>query len=117
MAGRKIRRGLLLPKGSSAPNDLEANIKELAYHEAGHVVIAAAPELRLPSEGLIIDTVAEGLRCYCKETKPLLAKDWEPLKATQTAQREVPFGRRSGPGTGAVWIRPSLGRNAEAHMG
>jgi len=55
-------------EGSSAtPNDLEAKLTEVAYHEAGHVVIAAALELRLLSEGLMIDTAAGGLGCYCKE--------------------------------------------------
>ena len=37
-----------------------------AHHEAGHLVIAAALELLLRTEGLSIDPVGEGLACYCK---------------------------------------------------
>src|SRR5579872_6045809 len=38
-----------------------------ARHEAGHVVAAAAVGLRLRSEGVMIDTDAAGLGCYCKQ--------------------------------------------------
>jgi hypothetical protein len=48
-------------------DDIEGRLKEVAHHEAGHVVIAAALGLRLRSEGLMIDTVGEGLACYCKD--------------------------------------------------
>jgi hypothetical protein len=50
-----------------APADVEGRLKETAYHEAGHIVIAAATGLRLRSEGLMIDAVGEGLGCYCKD--------------------------------------------------
>jgi hypothetical protein len=38
-----------------------------AHHEAGHIVIAAVQGLKLRADGLIVDTVGEGLACYFKE--------------------------------------------------
>ncbi len=38
-----------------------------AYHEAGHMVIAAAKELRLRQEGLSVDPRGQGIACYCKQ--------------------------------------------------
>jgi hypothetical protein len=38
-----------------------------AHHEAGHLATAAALELRLRPEGIMVDTEAAGLACYCKE--------------------------------------------------
>jgi len=49
----------------AAPGDLRLTIG--AHHEAGHVVVAGALGLRLRSEGIMVDTAAEGLGCYCKE--------------------------------------------------
>lgn len=47
--------------------DIEARLAIAAHHEAGHIVIAAALGLPLRSEGIMVDTDAEGLACYCKE--------------------------------------------------
>jgi hypothetical protein len=47
--------------------DIEIRLAIAAHHEAGHIVIAAALGLPLRSEGIMVDTDAEGLACYCKE--------------------------------------------------
>jgi hypothetical protein len=47
--------------------DLEDERISAAYHEAAHVVIAAVLGLRLRTEGVMIDTAAKGLGCYCKD--------------------------------------------------
>ena len=49
------------------PEDVDVRVKCTAHHEAGHIVIAAAQELRLRSEGLMVDALGEGLACYCKQ--------------------------------------------------
>lgn len=46
---------------------LEQQIIRTAYHEAGHLVVAAIQNLKLRSEGLAVDTRGEGLACYCKQ--------------------------------------------------
>jgi hypothetical protein len=60
------------------PNDLglrdaslpiEAKWVIAAYHEAGHIVIAAVMGVPLRPEGMMVDTEVEGLACYCKEPK------------------------------------------------
>jgi hypothetical protein len=56
-----------MERASVGSDDIEGKLKEVAHHEAGHVVIAALLGLRLRSEGLMIDTIGEGLGCYCKE--------------------------------------------------
>jgi hypothetical protein len=50
----------------SVQKDLALNLKAVAHHEAGHIVIAAARNLRLGLDGLSIDSLGEGIACYCK---------------------------------------------------
>lgn len=38
-----------------------------AHHEAGHIVVAPVGGLRLRPEGIIVDSDAQGLACYCKD--------------------------------------------------
>ena len=37
-----------------------------AHHEAAHIAVAAAQGLRIRPEGFCMDTLGEGLACYCK---------------------------------------------------
>jgi len=46
---------------------LDIRIVTAAYHEAGHVVVAAALGLRLRSEGIMVGQDGMGLACYWKE--------------------------------------------------
>ena len=46
---------------------LEQQIIRTAYHEAGHIVVAAVQGLKLRPEGLSVDERGEGLACYCKD--------------------------------------------------
>jgi hypothetical protein len=52
---------------TGAPLSIEARLAIAAHHEAGHIVIAAVEGLRLRPEGIMVDTEAEGLACYCRE--------------------------------------------------
>jgi hypothetical protein len=52
---------------TGTPMSIEARLAIAAHHEAGHIVIAIAAGLRLRPEGIMVDTEAEGLACYCKE--------------------------------------------------
>src|SRR5664279_4282946 len=56
-------------QGGTKPVSIESRLAIAAHHEAGHIVIAAAAGLRLRPEGIMVDTEAEGLACYCKEPK------------------------------------------------
>ncbi len=49
------------------PEGLHVKLKCAAHHEAGHIVIAAAQELRLRPEGVTVDPRGEGLACFCKQ--------------------------------------------------
>ena len=55
--------------GSAAVSgeNLEVQIETAGYHEAGHVVVAAALGLRLRPEGIMVGQDAKGLACYWKE--------------------------------------------------
>jgi hypothetical protein len=46
---------------------LEMKLRRAAHHEAGHIVVAAAMGLPLRPDGIVIDSVAQGLACYWKE--------------------------------------------------
>jgi hypothetical protein len=48
-------------------DDLDTRLTIAAHHEAGHIVIAAAMELRLRPEGIMVDKGAWGLACFYKE--------------------------------------------------
>jgi len=48
---------------------IEARLAIAVHHESGHIVIAAAMGLPLRPEGIMADTEAEGLACYCKQPK------------------------------------------------
>jgi hypothetical protein len=52
---------------ASADDDNCIAIEIAALHEAGHIVIAAAQNLKLRPEGLGVDPHGEGLACYCKD--------------------------------------------------
>jgi hypothetical protein len=47
--------------------DIEVTLESAAYHEAGHMVIAAALGLKLRPEGLMVDPCGKGLACYCRQ--------------------------------------------------
>jgi hypothetical protein len=49
------------------PEDVETRVQCGAHHEAGHIAIAAAQELRLRPEGIMVDLRGDGLACYYKE--------------------------------------------------
>lgn len=49
------------------PEDMNVRLTRAAHHEAGHIVVAAAKELRLRPEGLSVDPCADGLACYCTQ--------------------------------------------------
>lgn len=46
---------------------LDIQITTAAYHEAGHIVVAAALGLCLRPEGIMVGQDAQGLACFCKE--------------------------------------------------
>jgi len=46
---------------------LDTQMIAAAHHEAGHIVVAAASELKLLEKGIIVDAAAQGLACYCKD--------------------------------------------------
>jgi hypothetical protein len=47
--------------------DLDMRMAMTAHHEAGHIVVAARCGIRLRPEGIMLDSEAAGLACYCKE--------------------------------------------------
>lgn len=47
--------------------DANLTLECTAHHEAGHLVIAAAQELKLRPEGLSVDRRGSGLACYYKQ--------------------------------------------------
>lgn len=46
---------------------LDTQMIAAAHHEAGHIVVAAASELKLLEKGIIVDAAARGLAWYCKD--------------------------------------------------
>ena len=60
---RYVRQG---ERNTSVPEDVDVKRNCAAHHEAGHIVIAAAQELRLRPEGLMVDLRGEGLARYCQ---------------------------------------------------
>jgi hypothetical protein len=54
-------------RNPSLPEDVDVKLECTAHHEAGHVVVAAAQQLRLRLDGLSVDSRGEGLACYCKQ--------------------------------------------------
>jgi hypothetical protein len=55
--------------GISFEINIDAKVAIAAYHEAGHAVIAAVHGTPLRPEGIMVDTEAHGLACYCKEPR------------------------------------------------
>jgi len=49
------------------PESLDVKIECAAHHEPGHIVVAAAHGLRVKPEGLILDSLGEGLACYSRQ--------------------------------------------------
>jgi hypothetical protein len=52
---------------SNAAEDIDTRMAMTAHHEAGHIVIAAVYGIELRPEGIMLDTDAAGLACYCKQ--------------------------------------------------
>jgi len=46
---------------------VEGKLERAAYHESGHIAVAARLGLRLRPEGLNVDPAGEGLACYHKD--------------------------------------------------
>jgi len=57
---RYVRQG---ERNPSVPEDVDVKVECAAYHEAGHMVIAAVQQLSLRPEGLCVDPRGEGLAC------------------------------------------------------
>jgi hypothetical protein len=49
------------------PEPLDKRMAMTAHHEAGHIVVAVHCGIGLRPEGIMLDSQAAGLACYCKE--------------------------------------------------
>jgi hypothetical protein len=96
---RNVRQGETNP---SVPEDLDMKLKCAAHHEAGHIVIAAAQELRLRPEGLMVDLFGDGLACYCKQPdesdvsrERVIVATWAGFRAEKRFREERSYPARS----------------------
>lgn len=49
------------------PEPLDVKLECAVHHEPGHIVVAVALGLKLRLEGIIVDSCAQGLACYCRK--------------------------------------------------
>lgn len=93
-----VRQG---ERSLSVPEDMDVKLECAAHHEAGHIVIAAAQELRLRPEGLMVDLCGDGLACYCNQPdesdvsrERVIVATWAGFRAEKRIREERSYPAR-----------------------